>query len=326
MGENVILHLEKGHPRQRQEGSTSKKRIPMSSSGMYILLSPCKNNTPELLPSNINARHALASHQLHSPPFTLEEKILQKWKILSQERGLFCHLRTLAWKSRADGQLLWSFWLECCLRILPPHNKMQSIRLWFIHVIKAFSYKIYSIQAWKALHFCRDVTLLRTNLTDKTSPKLVLFVCFQVVIKTRTTFVQFLSQNTLALTFTHKRDYTGNADAPAMHLLHGYSLPPRSQCKQHTRYGSNTHKQKRRLQKSQRATKHHHSPPRPPIWLAGAMKITTDIFTNPSESQARGTIPASWLLSSEAEQSLSYKTNKLKSPPPSQVTGRELHI
>lgn len=32
------------------------------------------------------------------------KKILQKWKALSQERGLFCHLRTLTWKSRADGQ------------------------------------------------------------------------------------------------------------------------------------------------------------------------------------------------------------------------------
>lgn len=147
MGEDLFIHPQKRVPSQRQVVHQRQKH--MSSMGMHILLSPWNIIILGLLPWSINNWQALASPQLHSLSFILEGKILQKWKALSQERELFCHLRTLAWKSRTDGQLLWSFWLKCCLRILlslppppPPPNMKQSIRLWYIHVIKAFSYKI----------------------------------------------------------------------------------------------------------------------------------------------------------------------------------------
>lgn len=82
-------------------------------------------------------------------PSLWKKRFCRNEKYYPKKGGLFCHLRTLAWKSRADGQLLRSFWLECCLRILPPPNKMQSIRLWYIHVIKAFSYEIYQSKPGK---------------------------------------------------------------------------------------------------------------------------------------------------------------------------------
>lgn len=139
MGEDLLIHTDEKVPSQRQKVHQRYKYIHELNGNTHTAFTM---EGQDLWAPPFNWQ-ALASPQLHSPYFTLEGKSLQKWKALSQEMVLFCHLRTLAWKSRADGQLLWSFWLKCCLRILLlPPNMKQSIRLWYIHVIKAFWYKI----------------------------------------------------------------------------------------------------------------------------------------------------------------------------------------
>lgn len=136
MGGDLCIHPEKRVPSQRQEAYQRQKHIHELSgnteSSHHGTTPPWGTSLQALI---IDKSWPHLNYTVHSSLWGKRDSAEIKSIILSSE--------DIYTEEQSWWAVLWSFWLKCCLRILlSPSNMKQSIRLWYIHVMKTFSYKI----------------------------------------------------------------------------------------------------------------------------------------------------------------------------------------
>lgn len=120
------------------------KRTSMSSVGMHSPLTMEEHTPPwgfSLQALIIDKSCPHLNYTVHSSLWGKKDSA--EIKSIIPRKGIILSSEDTYMEEQSWWAVLWSFWLKCCLRILLfSSNMKQSIRLWYIHVIKTCSYKI----------------------------------------------------------------------------------------------------------------------------------------------------------------------------------------